>query len=107
MFLPAYSTTQCICNGGSFGVVKLIGDKLVRDTPFKYRLTLQSNNPRFNGLHFVDFGRTFGTAKPAVAYAYTHLTSGSRQRIDFADRPQRWLQNLGQWGAGLPKTGKA
>ncbi len=58
-------------------VVKLIGDKLVRDTPFKYRLTLQSNNPKFDGLQFVDFGRTFGTAQPAVAYAYTHLTSGS------------------------------
>ena len=56
-------------------VVKLIGDKLIRDTPFKYRLTLQSNNQSFNGLHFVDFGRTFGVDKPAVAYAYTQLTS--------------------------------
>ena len=58
-------------------VVKLIGDKLVRDTPFKYRLTLQSNNSKFDGLQFVDFGRTFGTTQPAVAYAYTHLTAGS------------------------------
>lgn len=56
-------------------VVKLIGDKLVRDTPFKYRLTLQERSPRFNGLQFVDFGRTFGVSKPAVAYAYTHLTA--------------------------------
>jgi unsaturated rhamnogalacturonyl hydrolase len=55
-------------------VVKLIGDKLVRDTPFKYRLTLSENNPQLNGLHFVDFGRTFGTTQPAVAYAYTQLT---------------------------------
>ena len=56
-------------------VIKLIGDKLIRDTPFKYELTLQSNNPRFDGLQFVDFGRTFKTDQPAVAYAYTHLTA--------------------------------
>ncbi len=56
-------------------VAKLIGDKLIRDTPFSYRLTLQGNNPRLSGLHFVDFGRTFGLGKPAVAYAYTQLTS--------------------------------
>lgn len=62
-------------------VVKLIGDKLVRDTPFKYRLTLQERNPRFNGLQFVDFGRTFGVGKPAVAYAYTQLTSGSDSEL--------------------------
>jgi unsaturated rhamnogalacturonyl hydrolase len=56
-------------------VVKLIGDKLIRDTPFKYRLTLQANNPKFNGLQFVDFGRTFGVSKPAVAYAFTQLST--------------------------------
>lgn len=58
-------------------VVKLIGDKLVRDTPFKYRLTLPTNNPKLDGLQFVDFGRTFGTSQPAVAYAYTHLTANA------------------------------
>jgi unsaturated rhamnogalacturonyl hydrolase len=62
-------------------VVKLIGDKLIRDTPFKYRLTLQSNNAKFNGLHFIDFGRTFGTDKPAVAYAYTQLSSESEREM--------------------------
>ena len=62
-------------------VVQLIGDKLIRDTPFKYRLILQSNNPVFNGLHFVDFGRTFGVDKPAVAYAYTQLTSESDREL--------------------------
>ena len=55
-------------------VAKLIGDKLIRDTPFKYKLNLEENNPLFDGLHFVDFGRTFGAGKPAVAYAYTLLT---------------------------------
>lgn len=55
-------------------VVRLIGDKLIRDTPFKYRLTIADNNELFNGLHFVDFGRTFGLKQPAVAYAYTQLS---------------------------------
>ena len=55
-------------------VVKLIGDKLIRDTPFKYRLTIADNNQLFNGLHFVDFGRTFGVAQPGVAYAFTQLS---------------------------------
>ena len=58
-------------------VVKLIGDKLVRDTQFKYRLSIPANNTRLDGLHFVDFGRTFGLGQPAVAYAYTHLTAES------------------------------
>ena len=55
-------------------VAKLIGDKLIRDTQFKYKLTVGKNNHQFNGLHFIDFGRTFGLNKRAVAYAYTQLT---------------------------------
>jgi len=55
-------------------VVRIIGDKLIRDTPFKYRLTIADNNQLFNGLHFVDFGRTFGLKQPAVAYAFTQLS---------------------------------
>lgn len=54
--------------------VKKIGDKLIRETPFAYRLVVPARNPRFNGLCFVDFGKNFGTGKPAVAYAFTQLT---------------------------------
>lgn len=54
--------------------VKRIGDKLIRETPFAYRLVLASENPSFNRLQFVDFGRTFGLDKEAVAYAYTQLS---------------------------------
>ncbi|QJB32015.1 glycoside hydrolase family 88 protein [Chitinophaga oryzae] len=54
--------------------IKKIGDKLIRETPFAYRLILPGRNPRLNNLHFVDFGRTFGKGKAAVAYAYTQLT---------------------------------
>lgn len=54
--------------------VKKIGDKLIRETPFKYRLIIPEEKPQFDNLMFVDFGRTFGTDKPSVAYAYTQLT---------------------------------
>jgi len=54
-------------------VVRLIGDKLIRDTPFQYRLTTNGNNSKFNGLHYVDFGRTFGQQQSAVAYAFTQI----------------------------------
>lgn len=55
--------------------IKKIGDKLIRETPFAYRLILPARNQRFNGLCFVDFGKTFGKGKAAVAYAYTQLTA--------------------------------
>ncbi len=58
-------------------VVQLIGDKLIRDTPFRFSLALPDNNQSFNGLQFIDFGRTFGTSQPALAYAYTNLTVNS------------------------------
>lgn len=54
--------------------IKKIGDKLIRETPFAYRMILPGRNPRFNNLCFVDFGSTFGKGKRATAYAYTQLT---------------------------------
>ena len=55
-------------------VVRLIGDKLVRETPFRFSLGLQDNNQSFNDIQFIDFGRTFGKKQPALAYAYTNLS---------------------------------
>lgn len=52
---------------------KLIGDKLIKETSFKYNLTLFRNNPVFNGLQSINFERTFNVDKPAVAYGYTTL----------------------------------
>ena len=59
-------------------LAKAIGDKLIRDTPFQYRLELAPVNHVFEnetseGMQFVDFGRTFGLGRPAVAYAWTQL----------------------------------
>jgi len=62
-------------------VVRLIGDKLIRDTPFKYRLEVQSATTKFDKVVCVDFGRTFGLGQPAVAIAYTQLEVESDQTL--------------------------
>ena len=54
--------------------VRRIGDKLIRETPFTYKLDLFSQSDKFNGLRFVDFGRTFGKGYEAVGYAYTQMS---------------------------------
>lgn len=54
--------------------IKKIGDKLIRETPFAYQLVFPARHQRFSGLSFVDFGKTLGKGKEAVAYAYTQLT---------------------------------
>lgn len=54
--------------------IKRIGDKLIRETPFAYRLIQYPCTYSFEGLNFVDFRRTFGNEKEAVAYAYTQLS---------------------------------
>lgn len=62
--------------------VQKIGDKLVRETPFKYRLEVAPNDSVFDGIEFVNFDRTFGLGKKAVAYAYTNIYSDADRTID-------------------------
>jgi rhamnogalacturonyl hydrolase YesR len=63
-------------------VVQLIGDKLIRETPFRYRLELAQCQKEFSTMQFVNFGRTFTTERPAVAYAYTVLESSKDFKMD-------------------------
>jgi unsaturated rhamnogalacturonyl hydrolase len=74
---------------------RLIGDKLIRDTPFAYRLEVAPNHPVFDRMHCVDFGRTFGLGKPAVAYAWTRLTATKagkiKLQIEHNDSCKIWL----------------
>jgi unsaturated rhamnogalacturonyl hydrolase len=73
----------------------LIGDKLIRDTPFAYRLEVAPNHPVFDRMQFVDFGRTFCLGRPAVAYAWTQLTAESARQlvvqIEHNDGCKIWL----------------
>ena len=78
-------------------VIKLIGDKLVKETPFKYQLALSTPNKTLNGIQVVDFGRTFGLGKPAVAYATTLLTATDNLdlniQVEHNDGCKIWLNN--------------
>ena len=73
----------------------LIGDKLIRDTPFAYQLEVAKNIGAFDRMHFVDFGRTFGLERPAVAYAWTQLIAPVAMKIkiqiEHSDGCKIWL----------------
>ncbi len=53
--------------------VRKVGDKLIRTTPFAYKLALPPKTDKFDCLKFIDLGRTFGGNGEAVAYAYTRM----------------------------------
>ncbi len=78
-------------------VVELIGDKLIRETPFRYKLELASCNKKFDKMQFVNFGRTFSLGKPAVAYAYTLLEVKKDMTmvidVEHNDACKIWLNN--------------
>ena len=80
---------------GPLHSVKRIGDKLIRDTPFEYRLELAARQPLLDRMHCVDFGRTFGLGRPSVAYAMTQLTSPEEMsmtlEIEHNDGCRAWL----------------
>lgn len=63
-------------------VVQRIGNKLIRETPFKYRLEVAPVDSVFKDIQFVNFGRTFGLQRPAVAYAYTCISSAKDHLMD-------------------------
>jgi rhamnogalacturonyl hydrolase YesR len=81
-------------------IIQRIGDKLIRDTPFQYRLETAPVNHSFSnetigGMQFVDFGRTFGLGRPAVAYAWTQLVAPCDQeltiQVEHNDGCKIWL----------------
>ena len=79
-------------------IVKRIGDKLIRDTPFEYCLEVRPTRSAMDRMHFVDFGKTFCTGRRAVAYAWTRLIAP--QAMDFTlelehnDGCKIWLNNV-------------
>ncbi len=75
--------------------VRKIGDKLIRDTPFEYRLEVKPVVHSLDRMHCVDFGRTFGTGRAAVAYAWTNLNSPEEMDltldVEYNDGCRIWL----------------
>lgn len=75
--------------------VRLIGDKLIRDTPFEYRLEVAAVVHTLDRMHCVDFGRTFGLGRMATAYAWTNLSSNTDRiltlDVEHNDACRIWL----------------
>ena len=59
--------------GQPLAIARQITDKLVRETPFAYRLELASDNKEFNGMQMIDFGRNFRVSGKTSAYAYSRF----------------------------------
>lgn len=80
---------------GPLRAVRLIGDKLIRDTPFEYRLELASVVHTLDRMHCVDFGRTFGLGRLATAYAWTSIKSAADRvltlDVEHNDACRIWL----------------
>ena len=97
LVFPSFAQKNTTTLGSPLEVIKLIGDKLIKETPFKYQLSVALPNKTFNGVQVVDFGRTFGLGKPAVAYATTVLNTASAMdltiQIEHNDGCKIWLNN--------------
>lgn len=74
IFLSAFKNAYALQTEPPVTFLKRIGDKLVRETPFKYAAKINAPNKLFNWLHYIDFKRALGTTK-GVAFAYTELLS--------------------------------
>jgi unsaturated rhamnogalacturonyl hydrolase len=94
---PSFSQKNTSAIESPLEVVKLVGNKLIKETPFKYQLSVAAPNKTFNGVQVVDFGRTFGLNRPAVAYATTILTAPNATNLDIQlehnDGCKIWLNN--------------
>lgn len=72
-FLYPFDTIAQTDNRTPMAVAGAIADKLVKETPFKYKISLSLPSNHFDGLQVIDFGRTFQLGTPLLAYAYTEL----------------------------------
>jgi unsaturated rhamnogalacturonyl hydrolase len=76
-----------LCKAASFesnplDIAKKIGDKLIKETPFAYRLELASESNLLDGIQMVDFGRNFVFSGTTSAYAYTQLNAPENMEMD-------------------------
>ncbi|MFZ4583006.1 MAG: glycoside hydrolase family 88 protein [Paludibacter sp.] len=97
-FLPHFvAIATNIENRSPLQAVSLIGDKLIRETAFKFQLEISKPNSDFGALECIDFGRTFMLGKPATAFAFTQLYAETAQsfvvEIEHNDDCAIWLNN--------------
>ena len=65
--------SQHLDDRSPLNVASSIGDKLIRETPFKYRLHVPPVKKYFADVEVIDFDQKFTVNEPAVAYAFTTL----------------------------------
>lgn len=67
-------------------VAMAIGDKLIRETPFRYKLTLKKPQTIFQQPEIIDFGRSMLSQLESVGFAYTTLNSkkGGKLKVELA-----------------------
>ena len=76
---------------------ELVGDKFIRNTPFQYQYIYQKPSSQLNEIKFINFGRTFGNNKAAVAYALTAIESPVdttvTMELSHSDGLKIWVNN--------------
>lgn len=79
-------------------VIKTVADKIIRETPFAFKLTLPAQATGFDFVYHVDLGRTFGLGKPAVAYALSELQSRAdtsfTMQVSHNDALKIWINDI-------------
>ena len=95
--LSAFSQTNAVYTKSPLAVIELVGNKLIKETPFKYQLSVPSPSKTFSGIQVIDFGRTFAPKQAAVAYAVTTLNApvamDFTMQIEHNDGCKIWLNN--------------
>jgi len=79
-------------------LTRTVADRIIRETPFKFQLQLAPQTANFDFIRHLDFGRTFGLGKAAVAYAITELNSrvdtSFKIQLSHNDGLAIWINNL-------------
>lgn len=62
-------------NTSPIEAVKRVANKMVRTTPFTYKLVQNKPSTSFDNTKFINLARTFGSGKPGVAYLLSVINS--------------------------------
>lgn len=75
--------------------VEKVGEYINANTPWAFRMVVNEAPKKFDFIQFVNFGRTFGTTRPAGAYAISQLEADEARSLNLEishnDRAVVWL----------------
>lgn len=94
LFLIICACKAQIAHKGPLEIARLVADKIVDNTKFEYQYIVKPAN---NDAEIIDFGHTYGTAIPAVAYALSTIYSNTEQtetiEVGHTDGLKVWVNN--------------